>query len=115
MRISALSAALPSTDAIGMGPPPPPPPPFVAAATWPSLGCTSTQPAPWKPSWIVSPEPLPTSVLRFASVFTCGLTLLDHVIAAFGSTKVGTSLVCSSTGGPSEMTATQPLPASDML
>src|SRR3954464_10521921 len=49
-------------------PPPPPPPLGVPGSTWPSLGCTSTQPLPWKPTWSVSPEPRPTSVFRFASV-----------------------------------------------
>ena len=43
------------------------------------------------------------------------MVLLDQVIAAFGSTNVGVSPVASSTGGPSETTATQPAPASDML
>src|SRR3954451_9258442 len=98
-------------------PPPPPPPldPWAAGATRPSLGCTSTQPWPWKPSWTVSPELFPISDLRFASTFTCGVTLLAHVMAALGSTNVGASVVWSSTGGPSETTATQPVPDSAML
>ena len=47
---------------------------------------------------------------RFTSVLIDVETLLDHVIAACGSANVGASPVFSSTGGPSEMIATQPLP-----
>ena len=38
-----------------------------------------------------------------------------HVIAAWGSAKVGASPVLSSTGGPSETIATQPLPCREVL
>src|SRR4051812_39362119 len=97
-------------------PPPLLPPPLVdPLSTWPSLGCTSTQPAPWKPIWSVSPEPRPIKVFRFASVFTCVCRPLDQVIAAWGSQNVGTAPVSRRTGGPSETTATQPVPESDML
>src|SRR3954451_13139130 len=98
-----------------MPPAPPPPPPLAVGTTRPSDGCTSTQPVPWKPSCIVSPDDFTIRLLRFASTFTWGVTLDDHVMAAFGSTNVGVSPVWSSTGGPSETTATQPVPVSDML
>ena len=42
-------------------------------------------------------------------------TLDAQVIAACGSANVGASPVLSSTGGPSEMIATQPVPLSAVL
>ena len=82
----------------------------------PSLGCTSTQPWPTKPICTDSPEPLPMNVFRLTSVLTVVCRLPYQVIAACGSANVGVSgPVDSRTGGPSDMTATQPVPASDML
>src|SRR5690349_2902035 len=96
--------------------PPPPPPPFEdCEATRPSEGCTSTQPAPAKPICSDSPELFPISDFMFTSVFRWVVRLLDQVIAACGSQNVGASPVWSSTGGPSETTATQPEPDSAML
>src|SRR3954454_5000847 len=94
----------------------PPPPLAPAEATRPSDGCTSTQPAPAKPIWSDSPELLPISDLMFTSVLRWVWRLLDQVIAACGSQNVDASAeVWSSTGGPSETIATQPLPDSAML
>ena len=55
------------------------------------------------------------SVLRLASVFTLVRTPLDQVMAACRLQNVGASAAFSSTGGPSDTTATQPLPDSAML
>src|SRR3954471_14775811 len=79
---------------------PPAPLPPVVGTTRPSLGCTSTQPSPWNPIWMLSPEPRPMKFLSFTSVLMLVVTLLDQVIAACGSAKVGASPVLSSTGGP---------------
>ena len=48
--------------------------------------------------------------LSLTSVLMPVCKLEDQVIAAWGSAKVGASPVLSSTGGPSEMIATQPVP-----
>src|SRR3954468_2781993 len=112
-----MRAYPPSAPSRTPPPPPPPPPPLAPAeATRPSLGCTRTQPAPANPIWSDSPEPLPISDFMFTSVFRWVWRLLDQVIAACGSQKVGVSAeVWRSTGGPSETIATQPLPDSAML
>ena len=43
------------------------------------------------------------------------MTPEDHVIAACASANVGAAATLSSTGGPSERIATQPVPFSAML
>src|SRR5688572_17166233 len=96
-------------------PPAPPPAPAGAGAMRPSLGCTRTQPGPENAICTVSPEPRPISVFRLTSVLMDVWTLDAQVIAADGSAYVGISPVWSSTGGPSEMTATQPVPDRAML
>src|SRR5437588_2226141 len=90
----------------------PPPLPALIAATCPSDGCTSTQPWPENASWTVSPELLPISDLRLTSVLNAVWTPEDHVIAAWASANVGAVATLSRTGGPSEMTATHPVPLS---
>src|SRR5918997_5352731 len=96
-------------------PPPPPWPVPGVGMTRPSLGCTSTQPAPVNDICTDSPEPRPMKFLSFTSVLMLVCTLLDQVIAALGSANVGASAVFSSTGGPSLRIATQPLPVSEVL
>src|ERR671923_60321 len=93
-----------------------PPPPLAAApVTWPSDGCTSTQPWPANAIWIVSPEPRPIRFFILKSVLIDVLTPDDHVIAACASANVGADATLSSTGGPSDRIATQPVPRSSML
>ena len=81
----------------------------------PSDGCTSTQPFPENSIWSVSPEARPIRVFRFTSVFTAVCTPLDHVIAACGSVNAVSPSSSSSIGGPSESSATHPVPASSRL
>ena len=81
----------------------------------PSDGCTSTQPWPWKDIWTDSPEPRPIRFLALKSVLIPVVTPEDHVIAACASANVGACATLSSTGGPSERIATQPVPCSAML
>src|SRR5918995_6710338 len=90
--------------------PPPPPPDAGAAVIRPSDGCTSTQPWPWKAIWIDSPEPRPMRFFILKSVLIDVDTPDDHVIAAWASANVGAEATLSSTGGPSERIATQPVP-----
>src|SRR3954447_6544342 len=98
-------------------PPPPPLPPLVAAADLmtPSDGCTSTQPWPPNDIWNCSPEPLPIRSFIFTLALTDVVTPDDHVIAACGLAKVGAVATLSSTGGPSERIATQPVPCRAVL
>src|SRR5438132_1425284 len=93
----------------------PEPPPAPTPWTRPSLGCTSTQPSPLNAICNVSPDPRPIRVLRLASTFTWVWTPADQVIAAWASANVGALATSRSTGGPSERTATQPVPLSAML
>src|SRR6478609_7108692 len=85
------------------------------ALIWPSDGCTSTQPWPPNAIWNCSPEPLPIRSFIFTLALTEVVTPDDQVIAACGSAKVGACATLSSTGGPSERMATQPVPCSAVL
>ena len=58
---------------------------------------------------------MPISVLTLTSVFTELVTPSDQVIAACGSAKVLSPSISISTGGPSETSATFPVPESSML
>ncbi len=49
------------------------------------------------------------------SVFIDVVTPDDHVIAAWASANVGAEATLSSTGGPSDRIATQPVPFSEVL
>src|ERR671914_2487340 len=95
--------------------PPPPELPDGLPKTRPSLGCTSTQPCPANDICTDSPDPRPMKFFSLMSVLIPVCTLDAQVIAACGSAKVGASPVLSSTGGPSEMIATQPVPVSAVL
>src|SRR5689334_16562496 len=88
-RAEERSAFAPQPLSRSDSPPPRPPPLGVPLSTWPSLGCTSTQPSPWNAIWMVSPEPRPVNVFRLVSVFTLVRTPLDQVMAACGSQNVG--------------------------
>ena len=55
------------------------------------------------------------NVFRLTSVFTELETPSDQVIAACGSAKVSVPSSSISTGGPSETSATVPVPESSML
>src|SRR3954453_21314819 len=87
----------------------------IAAVIRPSDGCTSTQPWPWKDIWIDSPEPRPIRFFILKSVRMPVVTPEDQVIAAWASANVGADATLSSTGGPSERIATQPVPCSARL
>src|SRR3954462_10030815 len=89
--------------------------PLTDWATRPSLGCTSTQPSPWKATCTDSPEPIPMKLLRLASGLIEGGPPLDQTIAPRGAHEVGAPPVSSSRGGPSDTTATVPVPLSFTL
>src|SRR4026209_1024906 len=95
--------------------PPPPPLPDDTALIWPSDGCTRTQPWPPNATWSCSPEPLPIRSFIFTLAFIAVVMTEDQVIAACGSAKVGAGATLSSTGGPSDRMATQPVPCSAVL
>src|SRR4051812_42605368 len=110
--LNQLPITLPSSPP---GPLLPPPLPADTALMTPSDGCTRTQPWPPKAIWNCSPEPLPIRSFILTLALTDVVTPEDHVIAACGSAKVGAVATLSSTGGPSERIATQPVPCSAVL
>src|SRR3954447_19721270 len=110
-EVNQLPITLPSSPPA----PPLPPLPDDTALMAPSDGCTRTQPWPPKAIWNCSPEPLPIRSFILTLALTDVVTPDDHVIAACGSAKVGAWATLSSTGGPSERIATQPVPCRAVL
>ena len=76
----------------------------------PRTAARAPSPGREKAIWIDSPEPRPIRFFILKSVLIAVVTPEDQVIAACASAKVGAEATLSSTGGPSERIATQPVP-----
>ena len=86
------------------------------APTRPSDGCTSTQPWPVNAIWIDSPEPRPIRFFILKSVLIAGRDARRPGDRGLGvGERRRATPTLSSTGGPSERIATQPVPCSERL